>query len=94
MRPTIGPALSVDSRPAFLFECAESDLWAITLDESGAVLPKDKCREKWVLRQKFPLGVHEPVPVPIDPEPIIRAIDADGYFLWRRGAGQPHATSQ
>jgi hypothetical protein len=94
MRPTTGPALSDDARPAFMFQCAESNLWAITLDGSGAVLPKDRCTEGWVLRQKFPLGVHEPLPFPIDPEPIIRAIDADGYFLWRQGAGQPHATSQ
>jgi hypothetical protein len=94
MRPTSGPALSVDARPAFIFQCGESDLWAITLDGSGAILPKDRCAQEWVLRSKFPLGVHEPVPAPIDPEPIIRAIDSDGYFLWQLHSRQPHATSQ
>ena len=94
MRPTTGPALDVDARPAFAFQCGDSDLWAVTLDGSGAMLPKDRCQAEWVFRRKFPLGVHEPVPAHLDPEPIIRAIDANGYFLWRQGAGQPHATSQ
>src|SRR5262245_5943995 len=94
MRPTMGPALSVDARPAFMFQCGESDLWAIALDGSGAILPKDRCAQAWVLRSKFSLGVHEPVPAPLDPEPIIRAIEADGYFLWHLRSGQSHATSQ
>jgi hypothetical protein len=67
MRPETGPALSDDARPAFLFQCGESNLWAITLDATGALLPKDACEAEWVLRKTFPLGVHEPVPAPIDP---------------------------
>jgi len=94
MRPATGPDLSDDARPAFLFQCGESNLWAITLDATGALLPKDACEAEWVLRKTFPLGVHEPVPAPIDPEPMIRGIDADGYYLWRQGSGQTHATSQ
>ena len=94
MRPMTGPALSNDARPAFMFQCGDSNLWAITLDGSGALLPKDACDGAWLLRREFPLGVHEALPVAIAPEPIIRAIDADGYYLWRQGTGQPHATSQ
>ena len=94
MRPETGPALSDDARRAFLFQCSESNLWAVTLDETGALLPKDACEAEWVLRKTFSLGVHEPVPAPIDPEPMIRGIGADGYFLWRQGSGQTHATSQ
>ena len=95
MRPVTSPALDVDARPAFLFQCGESDLWAATLDGSGAILPKQRCEEGWVLRRKFPLGVHEPVPAAIDPEPIIRGIGADGYYLWRDdNTSKPHATSQ
>jgi hypothetical protein len=94
MRPMTGPALSIDARPAFMFQCGNSNLWAITLDGSGARLPKEACDGEWLLRREFPLGVHEPLPVAMAPEPIIRAIDADGYYLWRQGFGQPHATSQ
>jgi hypothetical protein len=36
------------------------------------------------LRQKFPLGVHEPVPVITDAaESILQGLLADGYYLWR-----------
>jgi hypothetical protein len=95
MRPVYGPALDVDARPAFLFQCGASDLWAVTLDESGATLPKSGSQDRWVLRTKFPLGVHEPVPVPIDPEPIIRGIGADGSYVWRQGnTSKTHGTSQ
>jgi hypothetical protein len=95
MRPIRGPALDVDARPAFLFQCGDSDLWAAALDGSGAVLPKQRCKEGWVMRRKFFLGVHEPVPAAIDPEPIIRGIGADGYYLWCQGnTSKPHATSQ
>ena len=89
------PRRDVDARPVFLFQCGESDLWVTTLDGSGAILPKQRCEEGWVLRRKFPLGVHEPVPAAIDPEPIIRGIGADGYYLWRDdNTSKPHATSQ
>jgi len=77
-----------------MFQCGDTDLWAVALDASGAILPKDRCAQGWVLRSKFSLGVHEAVPAAIDPEPIIRAIAADGYFLWHLDSGQSHATSQ
>ena len=95
MRPIYGPALDIDARPAFLFHCGASDLRAVTLDGSGSNLPKTLCKDGWVLHTKFPLGVHEPVPATIDPEPIIRGILADGYYIWRdNNASKPHATSQ
>jgi hypothetical protein len=94
MPPIYGPALDTDARPAFIFQCGESDLHAVTLDGSGSNLPKSMCKEGWVLRTKFPLGVHEPVPASIDPEPILRGILADGYFIWRDNNVERHATSQ
>jgi hypothetical protein len=95
MRSIYGPALYDDSRPAYLFQCGDTDLFAVSLDETGANIPTDNCWEGWHLRSEFPLGVHEAVPVPIDPEPILRGIRAHGYYVWREGnTSKPHGTSQ
>jgi hypothetical protein len=68
---------------AYLFRCGDQDLFAVTLDETGAKLPRTTCTEGWLLRKEFRLGVFEPVPAPIDPDPIIRSINANGYYIWR-----------
>ena len=36
----------------------------------------------WELVQTFLLGVQHIMPIERDPEPVIRAIAADGYYLW------------
>jgi hypothetical protein len=53
------------------------------------------CAQGWILREEFQLSVQKPVPAAIAPEPILRGIDARGYYIWRSGyAGQPKGTSQ
>ena len=95
MRPILGPALDVDASPAFLFQCGDTDLYGVTLDASGANLPQGVTGHRWVLRQQFSLGVHEAMPAPIDPEPVLRGVRADGYFCWRNAnTSKPHGTSQ
>jgi hypothetical protein len=37
------------------------------------------------LREEFLLGVQEPVPAAISPEPVLRGIRAKGYYMWRSG---------
>jgi hypothetical protein len=48
-------------------------------------MPRSSCTQGWLLRQEFQLGVQEPVPAPIESEPIIRGINAKGYYIWRVG---------
>jgi hypothetical protein len=74
--------LPLDSRPAFLFRCGDSNLCAITLDDTGKNLPKHECEDGWRLLQGFALGVQEPVPASIDPEKVIAGIDARGFYIW------------
>jgi hypothetical protein len=81
-----------DATTAFLFQCGESDLFAVSRDQTGVNIPKAECVEGWHLREMFRLGVREPVPAPIQPEPILRGIAANGYFIWRRGT--MHGTAQ
>jgi hypothetical protein len=71
-----------DSRPAFLFQCGDSNLWAITLDQTGRNLPEDECEDGWRLLQEFALGVQEPVPATVNPENVITGIDARGFYVW------------
>jgi hypothetical protein len=93
MRPVFGPAGDDDARTAYVFRCGETDLYAITLEETGSNLPAD-CKHGWQRTQAFALGVHEVVPLRVSPEPILRGILKDGFFLWRDAASNPHGTPQ
>ena len=92
MSAVFGPAGDDDARTAYVFRCGESDLYAITLEEIGSNLPK--CQHRWRRTQQFALGVREVVPLPLSPEPILRGIMKDGFFLWRDAPSNPHGTSQ
>ena len=81
-----------DATTAFLFQCGKSDLLAVSRDQTGGNIPREECTEGWLLRETFRLGVRESVPAAIQPEPILRGIAANGYFIWR--AGRMHGTSQ
>ena len=74
-----------DARAAFLFHCGGCDLFAVSLDETGANIPTGSCIGGWRCREKFWLGVHEVMPLAVAPEPILRGIDANGYFIWHKG---------
>lgn len=75
-----------DAQRAYLFQCGESDLFAVSLDKGGANIPAGTCDGAWHLRDEFPLGVQQAMPIGIAPEPVLRGIDADGYFIWRAGS--------
>jgi hypothetical protein len=81
-----------DATTGFLFQCHESDLFAVSRDPTGGNIPREECTEGWLLRETFRLGVRESVPAAIQPEPILRGIAANGYFIWR--TGRMHGTSQ
>lgn len=49
----------------------------------------------WVLVQSFALGVHHIMPIDMEPEPVLRALFADGYYVWDPNAlAQPTGTGQ
>jgi hypothetical protein len=82
-RPISGPAADVERNPAYLFECPQTGFFGITLDAAGNNLSQAGCGKEWVRRAEFPLGVHEAVPAPIDPEPFLAALRERGYCVWR-----------
>jgi hypothetical protein len=77
---------------AYLFECDDDRLFAVSIDPHGRNIPRNACPEGWRFKTAFLLGVHEPVPVEIDARAILRGIGNAGYYIWRegmsRGAGR------
>ena len=50
---------SQDALHAYLFECGDDALFAVSLDPRGSNIPTHYCREGWTLREEFALGVDE-----------------------------------
>ena len=74
-----------DALDAYLFECDDDALFAVTLDPTGSNIPQRTCPQGWRRVAEFALGVHEPIPVAIAPERILQAIRSIGYYIWREG---------
>ena len=77
---------------AFLFRSrADDGTWAVTREKSGDNLPF--ATKGWELQREFALGVREPMPVRANPEPVLRALKARGFFVGRERSN-PFGTSQ
>jgi hypothetical protein len=83
-----------DATRAYLFR-ASSDpaVYAVTRQPNGANLPTLDGQAEWVFDREFALGVREAMPIHVAPEPVLRGLLADGYFLWCKGSN-PVGTSQ
>ena len=77
-----------DSVTAYLFVCGDDALFGVTLDPAGSNIPKKTCPQGWRRVAEFALGVHEPMPVEIDPARVLQAIRSIGYYIWREGKKQ------
>jgi hypothetical protein len=75
-----GTGADPDTMTAFLFANNRGDRFGVSLDPHGANLPRGR-GESWALQTRFDLGVQIPVPVRINPEPILAGIQARGYFV-------------
>lgn len=71
------------SRTAYLFQCEDEDLYAVSHDSTGRNIPRSPCTNGWRLCEEFQLGRHSPVPAPIMAEPILKGILDTGYYMWR-----------
>jgi hypothetical protein len=75
------------ARTAYLFQCEDEDLYAISHDASGGNIPRSPCTQGWRFCEAFLLGPTEPVPAPILADPILKGISAQGYYVWRGWSG-------
>jgi hypothetical protein len=74
-----------DALQAYLFECDEDRLFAVSLDPAGSNIPRKYCPQGWSCITEFPIGVHEPMPISIDPETVLQGVRSVGYYVWRQG---------
>ncbi|RUO97364.1 hypothetical protein [Hyphomicrobium sp.] len=81
-----------DATKAYLFANTEEPVKAISRDREGANLPL--LRGQWVREGEVTVGVQEPLQVDIDPEPVLRGLRSDGYFIWPARSIEPFGTSQ
>jgi hypothetical protein len=78
---------------AHLFLCMDNGHYAVSRDKDGSTLPRQECAGGWRFVRTLDVEVNQPLPLNVDPEPILRALNADGYFVLSAD-GAPHATSQ
>ena len=82
MAATYAPPEALD---AYLFECDDDALFAVSLDPLGSNIPQRSCPQGWRRIAEFALGVHESMPVAIAPERILQGVRSVGYYIWREG---------
>ena len=83
-----------DASRAFLFHAPDDPhTHAVTCNPLGANLPPLETVEDWVFEREFALGVREVLPINVAPEPVLRGLMADGYFVWS-DRSNPKGTSQ
>ena len=97
MTDTHNPILSSgddDTTRAYLFRAGgDPSIHAVTRDALGSNLPDHDAAGGWILDREFALGVREVMPIKVAPEPVLRGLAADGYFVWCDGSN-PVGTSQ
>ena len=74
-----------DAQTTYLFQCGDEELFAVSPDKAGKNIPRTSCTQGWLLRQELQLGIQDPVPTTVSPEPILRGITDKGYYIWRAG---------
>jgi hypothetical protein len=77
--------MSEDAKTAYLFQCGDEELFAVSPDKAGENIPRSSCTQGWLLRQEVRLGEQDPAPAVVGPEPILRGITDKGYYIWRAG---------
>ena len=45
-----------DAQTAYLFQCGDEELFAVSADKAGTNIPRSSCTQGWLLRQEFQLG--------------------------------------
>ena len=82
-----------EAQTAYLFQCGDEELFAVSCDKTGANIPRSSCTRGWQLEQEFQLNTQDPLPAPIEPRPVIRAIGDKGYYIWRDSCWAQRKTS-
>lgn len=86
MTSSLNPVLSSgddDTTSAYLFSASNDPAkYAVSRDRTGDNLPVLEHMAKWTLDRAFALGVREAMPIHVAPEPVLRGLMVQGYFVW------------
>src|SRR6516165_4831697 len=61
-----GHPMSDDPLDTYVVQCSGGDLFAVSHDMTGAILPRASCAQGWIVRGKCRLGEHASVPARVD----------------------------
>lgn len=79
---------------AYLFHCTTArETHALTMDLTASNLPAGACLTGWVYDGEVRVSVSEPLPFRLSPEPVLRGLTGQGYYIWHDSHG-PSATTQ
>lgn len=83
-----------DTSAAYLFYCRQDPtIHAVSRDPTGTNIPTREVSHEWVFDRTLALGVREAMPLHIAPEPVLRGLEANGFFIWKDWSN-PMGTSQ
>jgi hypothetical protein len=71
----------------FVFQCADTEVHALTLYRSGDNLPADVCVGSWVYRARLMLTKQSLETLSIDADAAMAALMKDGLYLVRFSSG-------
>lgn len=73
------------TQTAYLFQCGEEELFAVTQDASGRNIPRSSCTQSWRLSETFHLRDRTVAPNTLGQEAMRKGISAKGFYIWRTG---------
>ena len=71
----------------FVFQCADTEVHALTLYRSGDNLPANVCLGSWVYRARLMLTKQSLETLSIDADAAMAALMKDGLYLLRFSSG-------
>jgi hypothetical protein len=79
------PGGDLDASKVYLFLCVENGHYGVSCEVAGRNLPRDDCRSGWRFISDFVLGRTDALPLLADPEPILAALAAHGFYVFPAG---------
>ena len=70
----------------YVFQCANTDLYALTLYPSSKNLPADPCQGRWWYRAQLLMNQQSLGTLPLDASKAIAELRANGIFLAQFGS--------
>ena len=77
--------MSDTDQTAYLFQCGDERIFAISPDKAGKNIPRSSCEVGWQRRQTLVLDGRQSIPDAISLVTVVRSIATKGFYIWRAG---------